>query len=46
MVFEKNSTRTRLSFEAGIYQLGGPRSYLNTRDTSSAAASRSRTRRT
>ncbi len=33
MVFEKSSTRTRVSFEAGIHQLGGSSIVLNTGET-------------
>ncbi len=32
MIFEKPSTRTRVSFEAGIYQLGGTGIFLNAGD--------------
>jgi ornithine carbamoyltransferase len=32
LLFDKSSTRTRLSFEAGIFQLGGISTFLSSRD--------------
>ena len=40
MIFEKASTRTRVSFEAGMYQLGGSVVHLTTGDSQLGRAER------
>ncbi|HPX11900.1 MAG TPA: ornithine carbamoyltransferase, partial [Syntrophales bacterium] len=32
LIFDKSSTRTRLSFEAGMFQLGGTATFLSRKD--------------